>query len=46
MPDWMNHKMEFARRNIKNLRYTEDTTLMGEDEEELKAPSDKCKRGE
>ena len=25
-----------ARRNIKNLRYTDDTTLMTESEEELK----------
>ena len=25
-----------ARRNINNLRYTDDTTLMGESEEELK----------
>ena len=26
-----------ARRNISNLRYAEDTTLMGESEEELKS---------
>ena len=26
-----------ARRNIKNLRYTDDTTLMTESEEELKS---------
>ena len=26
-----------ARRNIKNLRYADDTTLMGENEEELKS---------
>ena len=26
-----------ARRNINNLRYTDDTTLMGESEEELKS---------
>ena len=25
-----------ARRNIKNLRYADDTTLMAESEEELK----------
>ena len=25
-----------ARRNIKNLRYTDDTTLMADSEEELK----------
>ena len=26
-----------ARRNISNLRYTDDTTLMAESEEELKS---------
>ena len=26
-----------ARRNINNLRYADDTTLMGESEEELKS---------
>ena len=26
-----------ARRNIKNLRYADDTTLMAESEEELKS---------
>ena len=37
--DWMNHKLEsrFARRNINNLRYANDTTLMAESEEELKS---------
>ena len=34
----MNHKMELiARRNISNLRYADDTTLMAESEEELKS---------
>ena len=28
--------IKFARRNISNLRYAEDTTLMAESEEELK----------
>ena len=28
--------IKIARRNINNLRYTEDTTLMAESEEELK----------
>ena len=28
--------IKIARRNINNLRYTEDTTLMAENEEELK----------
>ena len=27
-----------ARRNINNLRYADDTTLMAEGEEELKSP--------
>ena len=27
-----------ARRNINNFRYADDTTLMAESEEELKAP--------
>ena len=30
-------RMEIARRNINNLRYTDDTTLMAEIEEELKS---------
>ena len=29
--------MKIARRNINNLRYVDDTTLMAESEEELKA---------
>ena len=29
--------INFARRNIKNLRYADDTTLMAESEEELKS---------
>ena len=29
--------MEIARRNISNLRYADDTTLMAESEEELKS---------
>ena len=35
-----------AGRNIKCLRYADDTTLMTESEEELKEPLDKCERGE
>ena len=31
----MKHKI--ARRNVNNLRYTDDTTLMAESEEELKS---------
>ena len=29
--------IEIARRNISNLRYADDTTLMAESEEELKS---------
>ena len=29
--------LNIAGRNIKNLRYSDDTTLMAESEEELKA---------
>ena len=29
--------INIARRNVNNLRYTDDTTLMGESEEELRA---------
>ena len=29
--------LKIARRNIKNLRYADDTTLMAESEEELKS---------
>ena len=38
MPEWMNHKLEWrlAGRNINNLRYADDNTLMAESEEELK----------
>ena len=30
-------RIKIARRNIKNLRYADDTTLMAESEEELKS---------
>ena len=33
-----------ARRNINNLRYADDTTLMAESEEELKSLLMKAKR--
>ena len=35
---WKKHKLEsrFARRNINNLRYADDTTLMAESKGELK----------
>ena len=39
MPDWIKHKLEpkLLGRNINNLRYADDTTLMAESEEELKS---------
>ena len=36
-PDEAQHGIKIARRNINNLRYTNDTTLMAENEEELKS---------
>ena len=35
--------IKIARRNINNLRYTDDTTLMAEREEELKSLLKKVK---
>ena len=35
--------IKIARRNINNLRYADDTTLMVESEEELKRPLMKVK---
>ena len=38
MLGWMKHKLELsAGRNINNLRYADDTTLMAESEEELES---------
>ena len=40
MPGWMNHKLESrlqSGRNINNLIYADDTTLMAEGEEGLKS---------
>ena len=39
MLGWMKHKarIKIAGRNINNLRYEDDTTLMAESEEELKS---------
>ena len=35
---WMKHKLEsIARRNINNLRYADDITLVAKSEEELKS---------
>ena len=36
--------IKIAGRNINNLRYADDTTLMGRSEEELKSPLMKVKR--
>ena len=38
--------MKIAGRNINNLRYADDTTLMAESEEELKKPLDESEREE
>ena len=35
-----------ARRNINNLRYADDTTLMAESKEETKKPLDESEKGE
>ena len=35
--------IKIARRNINNLRYADDTTLMAESEEELKSFLEKAK---
>ena len=39
MLGWLKHKLEIktARRNINNLRYADDTTLMAESKEEPKS---------
>ena len=46
MLGWMKHKpgVKIARRNINNLRYADDTTLMAENEEELKSLLMKVKK--
>ena len=36
-PDEAQAGIKIARRNINNLRYTDDTTLMAESEEEVKS---------
>ena len=38
--------IKIAGRNIDNLRYADDTTLMAESEEELKKLLDESERGE
>ena len=37
--------IKIARRNVNNLRYADDTTVMAESEEELD-PLDESERGE
>ena len=48
MLGWMKHKLEsgieIAGRNINNLRYADDTTLMAESKEELKSLLMKVKK--
>ena len=39
-------EIKIAGRNINNLRYADDTTLMAESEEELKSFLDESERGE
>ena len=39
----MQARIKIARRNINNLRYADDTTLMAESEEELKSLLTKVK---
>ena len=38
--------IKITRRNIKNRRYADDTTLMAESEKELKSLLMRVKRGE
>ena len=38
--------IKIARRNVNNLRYADDTTVMAESEDELKKPLDESERGE
>ena len=38
--------IKIAKRNINNLRYADNTTLMAESEKETKKPLDEGERGE
>ena len=38
--------IKIARKNINNIRYTDDTTLMEESKEELNSFLDESERGE
>ena len=44
--DESNAGIKISGRNINNLRYADDTTLMAENEEELKEPLNEGERGE
>ena len=46
MLDWMKAQagIKIARRNINNLRYADDTTLMAESEEDLESLLMKVKK--
>ena len=47
MLGWMHYKrIKIARRNINNLRYADDTSLLEENEEELKSLLMKVKGSE
>ena len=39
-------RIKITGRNINNLSYADDTTLMEENEEELKRPLDESEKGE
>ena len=39
-------RIRIPGRNINNLRYADDTTLMTESEEEIKKPLDESESGE
>ena len=44
--DELQAEIKIGGRNINNLRYADDTTLMGESEEELREPLDEGEGGE
>jgi len=44
LAEWSTAGIKIASRNINNLRYADDTTLMAESEEELRASWWKWKR--
>ena len=39
-------RIKIARRNINNIRYTDNTILMAETKEEIEKPLDENKTGE